>query len=65
MKGELGIIQKDEGNGLMVSAFQSREIGFGLELTSAQLQVINDFFHLKRPQYTEVESAKNLNKTSM
>ena len=62
-KGEQGIIPKDEGNGLMVSAFQSRELGFGLELTLTQIQVVNEFRRLKRPQYTEVESAKKLNGT--
>ncbi len=47
----------------MVSAFQSRELGFGLELTLTQLQVVNEFRRLKRPQYTEVESVKKLNGT--
>ena len=28
-KGEQGIIPKDEGNGLMILAFQNREFGFG------------------------------------
>ncbi len=28
-KGELAIIPKDEGNGIMISAFQSREFGLG------------------------------------
>ena len=32
------IIPKDEGSGLMISAFQSREFGFGLWITDEQLK---------------------------
>jgi hypothetical protein len=63
-KGEHGIIPKDEGYGLMVSAFQSREFGFGLSLTSAQLDTINLDWQSTRPHYTEAESAMKLNGTT-
>jgi hypothetical protein len=40
-KGEQAIIPKDDGYGIMISAFQSCEFGFGMELTEAQLQIVN------------------------
>ena len=43
VKGELPIIPKDEGFGIMVPAFQSREFGFGFKLTSEDLKFINDY----------------------
>jgi hypothetical protein len=52
VKGELPIIRKDEGFGIMVSAFQSREFGFGLKFTLEDLKVIND--------YAETESAMKI-----
>jgi hypothetical protein len=60
-KGEQAPISKDEGYGLMVSAFQSREFGLGMELTSDQLRIINTFRNEKRPSDTEVESAIKVN----
>ena len=35
------LIPKDEGQGIMISAFQSREFGFGHFLTADQLKKIN------------------------
>jgi len=43
VKGELPIIPKDEGFGIMVSAFQSREFGFGFKLTSDDQKVVNEY----------------------
>ena len=57
VKGELPIIPKDEGFGIMVSAFQSREFGFGFALTLDNLKAVNEFRTLHRPNYTETESA--------
>ncbi len=54
-------IPKDEGCGLMVSAFQSQELGLGMKLTSDQLLRINTFRNEKRPNYTEIESAIKVN----
>jgi hypothetical protein len=39
--GQKAIIQKDEGMGVMISAFVSREFGFGLKLSQEQLQKVN------------------------
>jgi hypothetical protein len=41
-KGECAIIPKEEGYGLMISAFQSQEFGFGMKLTADDLHVINN-----------------------
>ncbi len=38
-KGELGIFSKDEGNGLMISAFQRRVFGFEMSLLPAELEL--------------------------
>jgi hypothetical protein len=38
---ETYIVPKDDGMGIMISAFQSREFGFGMPLTSNQLQQVN------------------------
>jgi hypothetical protein len=39
--GQKAIVPKDEGMGVMISAFVSREFGFGLKLTQEQLQRVN------------------------
>jgi hypothetical protein len=54
-KGEQMPIPKDEGYGLMVSAFQSQELRLAMKLTSDQLLRINAFWNEERPSYTEVE----------
>ena len=36
------IILKDEGAGIMISAFQSREFGFGYPMSSDQLEKVNN-----------------------
>ena len=41
-EGVREILPKDEGLGVMISAFQSREFGFGMELTSEELQKVNE-----------------------
>jgi len=60
VKGELPIIPKDEGFGIMESALQSREFGFMLKLTSEDLKAINDYRSLHRPHYAETESAMKI-----
>ena len=40
-EGVREILPKDKGMGVMISAFQSREFGFGMELSSEQLQQVN------------------------
>jgi hypothetical protein len=41
--GETAIVPKDEGWGIMISAFQCREFGFGLELTAEELEHVNSY----------------------
>ena len=38
---ETYVVPKDDGQGVMISAFQSREFGFGLEVTDDDLQAVN------------------------
>ena len=64
-KGEQAIIPKDEGYGLMISAFQSREFGFGMTLTPEELEKVNKFRREKRPLYTEAEAAIRVNGTAI
>jgi hypothetical protein len=48
----------------MVSAFQSRELGFGFEVTAEQLNVVDSFRQSVRLHYLETESAlKDQSKT--
>jgi hypothetical protein len=56
-KGELAVIPKDEGYGIMISAFQSREFGFGMKLTIEELHKVNQYRKTIRPTYSEQESA--------
>ena len=49
--GKRAILPKSNGMGIMISAFQSREFGFGLELTPEQLKAINDY--RKLPDHCE------------
>jgi hypothetical protein len=39
--GRYPLLPKDEGAGMMVSAFVSREFGFGLKLSRTQLEIVN------------------------
>ena len=36
------LVPKDDGQGLMILAFQSREFGFGMEICEEDLQKINE-----------------------
>ena len=42
-KGEKEVIPKDEGYGIMISAFQSQEFGFGMYLSEDELKRVNKF----------------------
>jgi len=64
-RGEQAIIPKDEGNGIIMYAFQSREFGFGLKLSLAEIQQINQFRSEKRPLYAEAESAIKINSAAI
>ena len=41
--GETPLMPKTDGQGLMVSAFTSREFGFGYDLNETQLKIVNDY----------------------
>jgi hypothetical protein len=41
--GSCGLIPKDEGLGVMLSAFVSREFGFGMKLSQEELIIVNRF----------------------
>ena len=41
--GATPLMPKEEGQGVMVSSFVSREFGYGLELTTAQLVHVNEY----------------------
>jgi hypothetical protein len=53
--GERALLPKNEGMGLMVSAFQSREFGFGFEITAEQLAAIN--LSRRGQKYVDEEAA--------
>ena len=54
--GETVLVPKDEGQGLMISAFQSREFGFGLQLNNEQLAEVNIVRRGKK--YIDEDAAK-------
>jgi hypothetical protein len=39
--GTRALLPKDDGQGVMISAFASREFGFGMQLTASQLDKVN------------------------
>ena len=42
-EGAMPLIPKDEGAGIMISTFVSREFGHRLQLTEAELQKVNEY----------------------
>ena len=54
------MILKDEGYGIMVSAFQSRELGFRMNLCNFDLKTVNQWWKNNRPDYKDTESAIKL-----
>ena len=57
--GQKAVIPKDEGQGLMISAFVSREFGFGMDLSEEDLQKVNRERHGKK--YSDEEAATKIN----
>ena len=47
-EGAMQLIPKDDGIGLMISAFVSHEFGYGFELSDGDLQKVNDYRRGKR-----------------
>ena len=56
-KGEMAIILKDEGYGIMISEFQSQEFGFGMHLSEDELKMVNELQREQWPNYASEESA--------
>ncbi len=52
--GERVLVPKDDAQGLMISMFQSREFGFGLEISDEDLKKVNEW---RRGQHYLDESA--------
>ncbi len=53
--GETQLVPKEEGQGVMISAFQSKEFGFGMPLTVEQIQMVSEF--RKGKKYKDEEAA--------
>ena len=56
--GETPLVPKDDGQGVMLSAFQSREFGFGLELSKEHLEEVN--YMRRGKKYQDEEAAKKI-----
>jgi hypothetical protein len=54
--GQKAIVPKDEGMGVMISAFVSREFGFGIKLTQEQLSLVNQA--RRGTKYSDESAAK-------
>ena len=50
--GERALLPKTAGCGIMVSAFQSRELGFGVSISSEELEEINK--HMRKGKNTVI-----------
>ena len=53
------LVQKDEGYGIMISAFQSREFVFWYPLTVPDLQTINEY-QSTHPIYVDTDKLTNI-----
>ena len=58
---ETYIVPKDDGMGIMISAFQSREFGFGMHMTAHDLQQVNEF--RRGSKYIDEQAAHDTRKT--
>ena len=53
------IVPKDEGYGIIISAFQSREFVFGYPLTVPYIQTINEY-HALHPKYVNADASTTI-----
>ena len=60
-KGRTSNNTKDEENGIMGSAIQRKEFCFGLELTSDEQDIVNNFCRTHWLHYMEADTALKLN----
>ena len=63
--GEKGLIPKDEGCGVMASAFSMRELGFALKITPSDLARVNTYRSGKKYFDEEAATAVNGNSNKM
>ncbi len=61
--GQRNLYPKNEGQVVMISAFQSREFGFGLDLSEAQIEKVNQEW--RGEKYKDEESAISKHGTAM
>ncbi len=54
--GETAIVPKDDGAGIMLSAFQCREFGFGLQMSEQDHALVNEY--RKDKNYIDKDAAK-------
>lgn len=59
-EGRKRLLPKDEGMGVMVSAFQSREFGFGYHLTEEDLVIVNQY-RRTHSTYVDADAANLIN----
>ena len=55
--GQHVLVLKDEGQGIMISAFQSQELGFGINLSQEQITEVNCTHHGEK--YIDKKAAVN------
>ena len=58
-KGKLWLVPKDQEYGVMISAFQSQDFGFGHILTVPDIQTINKYITLQH-KYVDTYAAKTI-----
>jgi hypothetical protein len=64
--GTRALLPKDNGQGIMVSAFVARELGYGIGLTPSQLHLVNtERLKPSTKDYEDKESAKKMNGTTV
>ena len=59
--GTAPLLPKDEGQGIMFSAFVSRDFGFGYSLSAEEIKAINDWRSAADMRYKDGDAAKRLN----
>ena len=62
-KGQRPLLPKTEGDGYMLSAFVSREFGFGKEMTDAELALVNDARRGTHKTYIDTQAANEILKS--
>ena len=56
--GERALLPKSDGYGIMVSAFQSREFGFGMDMSDSELEAVNIKKRRGNQRYADEEASQ-------